>query len=236
MREIEDKLNHFFEIYSIFDTPNFVYWCDQSYKRWLSDCCNGKMSYMDRSGRGDLERIMKGSKSVIVVGKYYGYKQRESGKALFSIGEDYHIQIKRELNEVGMAIKQHNPNARFRAVVDSAPIFEKALAEYGGLGWVGRNSLIINNKMGSFFNIGVLLVDVALEETKRVIIDGCGACRACIEACPMGAIRDDRMVDARCCVSYQTIELPRFAGGESVEINGWRYGCDDCQLACPYNR
>lgn len=179
---------------------------------------------------------MEGSKSVIVVGKYYGNKQRESGKALFSVGEDYHVQIKRELNEVGMAIRQLHPNVRFRAVVDSAPIFEKALAEYGGLGWVGRNSLIINDKMGSFFNIGVLLVDIELEETKGEVSSGCGECRACVEACPMGAIRDDRMVDARNCVSYRTIELTRLTDSDPVEINGWRYGCDDCQLACPYNR
>lgn len=253
MSFIHDKLNDFFPIYAIFDAPNFVYWCSDSYDRWVAEGCYGLMDYMRRDGRGDLERVMKGAKTVVVVGKYYGDKVREDGKALFAVGEDYHVELKRELNCVLDAVRVEFPGARGRAVVDSAPIFEKALANYGGLGWVGRNSLIVNEKLGSWFNIGVLLLDVSLDEVRHKIggdcdtdesgifvsgdvsSGGCGECYRCVEACPMGAIRDDKMIDARNCISYQTIELPRLEGVERREICGWNYGCDLCQMACPYN-
>lgn len=235
MKPILDKLNHFFDIFAIFSPPDSTYWNDNSYQRWLSDGCHGLKSYMAREGRGEIERVFPAAKSVIVVAKSYRDNVRRDGVALFACGEDYHVAIKRELGEVLDVIKREYSGAKGRAVVDTAPIFEKALAHYGGLGWVGRNSLIVNEKLGSYFNIGVLFVDVELEEVRYEVGGSCGDCRACLDGCSMGAIRDDYMIDAKSCISYLNFELPRPTGTKVNPINGWTNCCDDCQICCPYN-
>lgn len=235
MNDIKDKLSNFFDIYAIFDAPTLPYWNVEAFNRWLGEGCNGLMEYMSREGRGELSKVFKDAKSIIVVGKSYKNNIPKDGIALFACAEDYHIAIKRELQEVLEVVQQKFPNAKGRAVVDTAPIFEKALAVRGGLGWAGRNSLVINEHLGSFFNIGVLLLNVSLEKVENLSQGSCGECMECVNACPMNAIRDDRMVDAKACISYKTIELPRLSGGQKVEICGWKHGCDICQLACPFN-
>ncbi|MGB8490164.1 MAG: tRNA epoxyqueuosine(34) reductase QueG [Bacteroidales bacterium] len=210
--------------------------------KWCDSGMNDILGYLSRNieKRTDPSRLLPGTKSVIVTGLSYNTeKQQREGVPVISryaYGSDYHTVIGKKLEAVLDFIKSLAPGASGRCMVDSAPLSEKSWAMEAGLGWQGRNAVIINRKLGSFFFIGVILTDIVLEYDKPFTRDYCGNCRRCMESCPTGAINDDRTIDARRCIANLTIENRR-----PVPVNlaplmeGMVYGCDRCQEVCPWN-
>lgn len=155
--------------------------------------------------------------------------------ARYALGRDYHKVIRGKLRKLATFIEELAPGTSTRACVDSAPIMERDFAHLAGLGWFGKNTMLIDSKRGSWFFIGLLLTSLELPPDPPAL-GGCGTCRACIESCPTGAIIHDHgrwQVDARRCISYQTIE---HVGPLEVDTAGWTFGCDVCQEVCPFNQ
>jgi epoxyqueuosine reductase len=176
--------------------------------------------------------------SAIVVGMDYGGKEPGGPVARYARGDDYHDVMIQRLRRLHRWIEgQVGRDVRGKAYVDTGPILERDLARRAGLGWFGKNTMLINPKIGSFFFLGALFLDLQLDEDEPFPTEHCGTCRRCIDACPTGAIVEERVVDATKCVSYLTIELKgeipealRAGVGERV------YGCDVCQDVCPWNQ
>lgn len=154
----------------------------------------------------------------------------------YALGRDYHKLLRNRLRKLGETIQQHCVALNFRPFVDSAPLLERPLAEKAGIGWTGKHSLILNRDAGSFFFLGELLIDLPLP-IDTPVEENCGRCTACMTTCPTGAIIAPYVVDARRCISYLTIELEGAIPEPLRPLIGNRiYGCDDCQLICPWNR
>ena len=155
----------------------------------------------------------------------------------YALGRDYHKLIRRRLQKLADAIQALIGPFGYRAFVDSAPVMERALANAAGLGWVGKNSMLINRKAGSYFFLGELYTDLPLPVDKPYEQEHCGSCTACLERCPTQAFVGDKILDARRCISYLTIELKGAIPEDLRQPMGNRvFGCDDCQLVCPWNR
>jgi epoxyqueuosine reductase len=212
-------------------------------QRWCLAGMNGSMNYLarDTARRADPALVFPGAKSVIVTGlNYYNdKKQSDPGAPVISryaYGTNYHDVILDKLNALLSHIGTLIPEAHGKAFVDSAPVFEKAWAAKAGLGWPGKHSVLVNRKAGSFFFLGVILTDAELEYDEAEE-DHCGTCTLCIDACPTAAINDNRTIDVRKCISYQTIEQKEPVDEFISEKSGGRvFGCDICQEACPWNR
>lgn len=215
---------------------------------WLESGFQGKMQWMARHGikRSRPAELLPGTLRVISVRMDYlppaTHPQqilRSRSKAYISryaLGRDYHRVIRNRLQKLANRIEQAIGLFGYRAFVDSAPVLEKALAEKAGLGWIGKHSNLLNRQAGSWFFLGELYVDVPLPVDPPAD-NHCGTCQACIEICPTGAIIAPYKVDARLCISYLTIELRGSIPVELRPLLGNRiYGCDDCQLVCPWNR
>ena len=218
---------------------------ERRYRDWLSLGCNSQMGYLERNidKRFSPQLLMPDSCSIIVCG--ISYKSRYSGGyttdseckvASYALNRDYHTTIKQMLNSLAQRLKSAAPEMTYRAFTDSAPLAEKLLAVEAGLGWIGRQSLLINPDYGSFVHLGELLVSEEFDSYDKPLEGvGCGSCRACVESCPTGAILDNRTIDARRCIACRTIE-PCEAESSNVDLNGWIFGCEECQAACPHNR
>ena len=213
-------------------------------KNWCTSGMNAGMSYLARDigKRINPEALVPGAKSLIVTGlNYYtDKKQTEPGVpvlSMYAFGEAYQDVIKRKLGELLVFIRSIKPEADGRPFSDSAPLLEKAWAAEAGIGWQGKHSLVINKKIGSFFFIGALILNIELEYDKPATFDYCGSCRLCIEQCPTAAINEDRTIDARKCIANLTIENRGPIPDEIVpKLGGRVYGCDRCQEVCPWNR
>jgi epoxyqueuosine reductase len=216
--------------------------------RWLENNYHGNMDYMARHGlmRARAKELVEGTLSVISVRMDYLPTDAKFARILknrnhayisrYALGRDYHKLMRKRLKQLGEKIQDHCEIFNYRPFVDSAPILERPLAEKAGLGWVGKHSLLINKQAGSWFFIGELLVDLPLLPDKKPEND-CGSCVACIKICPTQAIVEPYVVDARRCISYLTIELREAIPVEFRPLIGNRiYGCDDCQLICPWNK
>lgn len=213
------------------------------FREWLSDGCQSTLAYMERNAekRFDVLKLVEGAQSVVVCGVAYlsevsrGYPEGCRTKiASYALARDYHITIKEMLSEVAQRLKEYSPNLRFRTFTDTAPLSEKSYARHAGLGWTGRNSLLVTPDHGSMLLLGEIVMDDVVDEYDSPMEGvGCGECRRCVEACPNGAIREDRTVDTRRCISCRTIEP--MASGEAIDLDGWIFGCDRCQSVCPYN-
>ncbi|MBL8060065.1 MAG: tRNA epoxyqueuosine(34) reductase QueG [Chthonomonas sp.] len=212
------------------------------YKQWLDRGHHAEMGYLARQAhlKSSLESVLPGAKSAIVVGMNYAQpnpvRQGFPRIARYALGRDYHRVMRRRLATLAKQIGQSFPEAMFRACVDSAPIFERELANRAGLGWFGKNSMLINSRQGSMFLIGVLLTSAELPYSTPAK-GGCGTCKKCIEACPTGAIvhTDGRWnVDSRKCISFWTIEA-KSAPPPNIHKAGLAFGCDICQEVCPFN-
>src|SRR5689334_2321863 len=206
---------------------------------WIANGYAGDMDYLARGAekRGDTRLPFSGAAHAIVVGMNYGGREPSGSVARYARGDDYHeVMVERLKNlhrwletEVGATIGG-------RPYVDTGPILERELARRAGLGWFGKNTNLINPKLGSFFFIGALFVDLELEADAPFESDRCGTCTRCLDACPTNAFVEPRVLDARRCISYLTIEnkgpIPedlRSSVGELI------YGCDICQEVCPWN-
>lgn len=209
---------------------------------WLKRGYQGKMSYLENyfDKRLDPTLLVPGAKSVISL-LYNYYPERDLAKegelkiAKYAYGEDYHFVVKDKLKILLQEIKNEVGEIHGRAFVDSAPVMERTWAKKSGLGWIGKNSLLLNREMGSFFFIAELIIDVELEYDGPVK-DYCGTCTACMDACPTDAIAEPYVVDGSKCISYFTIELKEEIPAEvQGKFGDWIFGCDICQDVCPWN-
>lgn len=205
----------------------------------------GSMGYMEknRDGRGDVRSWYPEAKSVLLCGFSYAQDVGEppdepgTGKlARYSVLPDYHEELKKRLNGILDWVKVRDNGADGRIFVDSSPLLERLFAAYAGLGWTGKNTMLISSKLGSYFFLAGIALNIELASGKPEA-DRCGSCRRCIEACPTGAFPKERVLDASRCVAYFTIEH-RGAVPEEFRpgIGDWVMGCDVCQEVCPWNR
>lgn len=200
------------------------------------------MSYLENyfDKRLDPTLLVPGAKSVISL-LYNYYPQKDLARegefkiAKYAYGEDYHVVIKKKLKDFMTNMQKVVGDVQGRAFVDSAPVMERAWAQRSGLGWIGKNSLLLNREMGSFFFIAELIIDLPLAYDSAAK-DFCGSCRACIDACPTDAITEPYVVDGSRCISYFTIELKENIPAEvKGKFQNWIFGCDICQDVCPWN-
>lgn len=213
-------------------------------EQWLQENKHAQMGYMARNfdKRLDPRKLFEGCKSVVsVLMNYYPKKNRRNDTfkiSKYAYGEDYHFVMKRKLKTLLEKIKAHlGEEISGRAFVDSAPIMDKSWAERSGLGWIGKNTLLLKKSQGSFFFIGELLLDVALAYDSETTAH-CGNCTRCIDACPTGALEGSHDLNANKCISYLTIELKEAAIPSAFkgDFEDWIFGCDICQDVCPWNR
>lgn len=194
-------------------------------------------NYFDK--RLDPRLLVENARSVVsLLYNYYPEKQQRPDApkiSKYAYGTDYHEVIREKLNEFLQSLKEKIGDVNGRAFVDSAPVLDKAWAKKGGLGWIGKNSNLINKQNGSFFFIAELIIDLELEYDGPVK-DYCGTCTRCIDACPTGAIVEPYQVDGSKCISYFTIELKEAIPVEfQNKMDNWAFGCDVCQDVCPWN-
>ena len=211
-------------------------------ENWLNKNHHGQMTYMENhfDKRLNPTLLVDDCKSVIsLLLNYYPaeHQNPDSFKiSKYAYGQDYHFVIKQKLNELLQSIQTEIGAVSGRAFVDSAPVLDKAWAAKSGLGWIGKNSNLITQKVGSFYFIAELLVDLDLNYDFATT-DHCGSCTACIDACPTAAIAAPYVVDGSKCISYFTIELKENIPTEMKgKFNDWVFGCDVCQDVCPWNR
>ena len=211
-----------------------------AFVRWLNNGYAGEMGYLARGAdkRRDARLPFEGMRSAIVVGLNYGGRQSPGPIARYARGEDYHDVMLDRLEALHRWM-EHELRApvRGRAYVDTGPVLERDLAQQAGLGWIGKNTMLINPTRGSFFFLGALLVEAALEPDAPFEADRCGSCTRCLDACPTEAFVAPRIMDARRCISYLTIEHRSEIPRELHPMMGdLLYGCDICQDVCPWNQ
>ena len=215
----------------------------KDFKSWLQDERHGSMRYMEQhfEKRMNPGMLVEGSRSVVVVAlNYFPDKQPKADNpkiARFAYGQDYHGFIRGKLNLLLENLRKEGVPVKGRAFSDSAPILERYWAVEAGLGWIGKNRLLIVPGMGSYLLLGVLLLDLELEYDTPMS-GRCGNCTRCLQGCPTQAL-DNRGLDAKKCLSYLTIEKKGdFSPDEQERVsqNDWIFGCDRCQEVCPWNR
>jgi len=229
------------------------------YDAWLESDYHGEMAYLARDDarqrRSEPATSFPRARSIVVVGHEYGNqlhmsaqdgsRDGQSGNAViarYAGGNDYHSVIPKRLQRLlAWLDEETGREVRGRVLVDTAPVLERELARRAGVGWFGRNTMLIHPERGSYFLLGLLMVDLELEPTEPFSLEHCGTCRACLDACPTGALlgRDEvgaPVIDARRCISYLTIELKGPIPAEYRAAIGNRvFGCDICQEVCPWN-
>ncbi len=212
-------------------------------EHWLAQKYHGEMHYMENhfDKRLDPRLLVPGAKTVISLSyNYYTEKKQPEAApkiAKYAYGTDYHFVVKDKLQILLQKMQAHFGNIEGRCFTDSAPILEHAWAKRSGLGWVGKHSLLINKKQGSFFFLAEIIVDVEMEYDVQIATNHCGTCTACIDACPTDAIVGNKIIDGSKCISYLTIELKDALPTEfKNKLEDWMFGCDICQDICPWNR
>jgi epoxyqueuosine reductase len=210
-----------------------------AFERWLDRGFDGEMTYLGRGRdkRANARLPFPGARSAIVVAMSYGGAEPSGPVARYARGDDYHDVMVDRLGALHRWIEQAiDREVRGKAYVDTGPILERDLARRAGLGWFGKNTNLINPALGSFFFLGALLVDLALEVDAPFAADRCGTCTRCLDACPTTALVEPRVLDATRCISYLTIELKGAIPEPLREpIGDLLYGCDICQEVCPWN-
>jgi epoxyqueuosine reductase len=216
---------------------------------WLDAGHAGEMNYMHvhREARRHPRAVFSAVRSVVMVGMNYAPRQsstanRTSGPfrgrvARYARGADYHRVLRERLKQLGAWLRRQRPEAWGRVVVDTAPLLERDFARRAGLGWFGKNTMLLNKRLGSWFVLGALLVDIDLEASPPHEASHCGTCTACLDACPTNAFVEPGLLDSRRCISYLTIELKTPVPAEQrTWLGDWLFGCDVCQEVCPWNR
>ena len=216
---------------------------EDTLQQWLDSGYQGSMTYLENyfEKRLDPTLLVPGTKSVISLMYNYFPEAELSNStyklAKYAFGKDYHHVIKKRMNELTSFIESLYNEVSYRVFVDSAPLMERQWAAKSGLGWIGKNTLLINKEKGSFFFLAEIVLDKELHYDGP-IKDYCGSCTACLDACPTDAFEAPYVLNASKCISYQTIELkdasidPSFKG----QFDNWMFGCDICQDVCPWNR
>lgn len=218
-------------------------------QKWLDAGYHGTMDYLEKHGmlRARPDELVPGTLSVIsarmdyLPGDTSAAERLADGEAAYisryALGRDYHKMMRKRLQKLAERIAEAVGPFGYRVFVDSAPLLEKALARNAGLGWIGKNTLVINRKAGSWFFLGEILLDFPLPANQEQSRNHCGTCSACLEICPTQAFVTANTLDARRCISYLTIEYKGSIDPELRPLMGNRvFGCDDCQLVCPWNR
>jgi epoxyqueuosine reductase len=218
---------------------------EEPLRKWLKNGFHGEMSYMERSPERRLDPglVLEGARTVVSLLYPYPHKVAVAAEnrnlgivARYALGKDYHLVLEKKLKRLLAGIREAYPQVRGRCYVDSGPVSETYWAWKGGLGWIGRNSLLISREFGSWFFLSDILLNAEIEPDAEGI-DFCGTCTACVDACPTGAIVESGTVDARKCISYLTIEHRSEIPSALGEKMGNRiFGCDICQEVCPWNR
>ncbi len=215
------------------------------YLEWLEQGREAGMSYLKRQAEAKQHprHVLEGARSVIVVGMIYGRRQtkpigrNEAKVARYARGTDYHEVLWRRLESLLDWLKLEQPGVVGRAVCDTAPLLERDFARLAGLGWIGKNTCLIDRKAGSFTVLGSLLVDIELAYDEPLETNHCGSCTRCLVACPTDAFDGPYVLDARKCISYWTIEHKGpIPDGPAGALGDWVFGCDICQDVCPWNR
>jgi epoxyqueuosine reductase len=213
------------------------------YQRWLEADRHGTMGYLAtdraRARRANPRTVLPSCRSILVVGLRHALPAEAAGPriAAYAVGADYHEVILPRLEQVMDFLRPLvDPSFHYRLYTDTGPILERELAQRAGLGWIGKNTCLISPQHGSYFLLGEAFLSEPLESDDPIRIDHCGSCTRCLEACPTDCILPDRTLDARRCISYQTIEN---RGSIPIElrpaIGDWLFGCDICQQVCPWN-
>ena len=222
---------------------------DQRYlEKWLEKDYHGEMKYMEKHGkkRSQPAELVEGTKRIISLSmnylpeNYNGLELLKEDKKAFvsgyARGRDYHKIMRSRLKKLVSKIKVHSSHEN-RVFVDSAPVLEKALAQKAGLGWIGKNTLLLNKNAGSYFFLGEIYTDLELPIDEPEIVNHCGSCTSCMDVCPTKAFEGPNQLDARKCISYLTIEYKGSIKEELRPMMGNRiFGCDDCQIFCPWNK
>ena len=210
-------------------------------QEWLDNGCAGEMRYMHNNlhlRANPCELLPEAKSMIMVLMNYYPHEWQPKDKpqiAAYAYGNDYHHIVKSKLTQLAEAIDKVAPH-KYAVFCDSAPVLERYWAARAGLGWIGRNGMLVNPHFGTFTFIGTLITSLELEPSKEME-NRCGTCHKCVDACPTKAILENRTIDARRCLSYQTIEKKGDIDAEFINAAGnTLYGCDRCQLACPWNR
>ncbi|MBK9005839.1 MAG: tRNA epoxyqueuosine(34) reductase QueG [Anaerolineae bacterium] len=219
-----------------------------TFEHWLAQGLHGSMNYLAteraRICRADPREILPECKSILVLATAYpspsgrGQGEGEIQVASYARGEDYHNILPARMAELVRFIEEQVARPiKNRYYTDTGPILERDLAQRAGIGWIGKNSCLINPKQGSYFFISEIFLDLELEPDSPFVTDHCGTCARCISACPTDCILPNRTLDATRCISYLTIELKDDIPVELREkIGNWVFGCDICQMVCPWNR
>lgn len=212
---------------------------------WLARGHAGTMTYLNRQAekRKDPRLVMPGAKTAVVTLTNYFHgprvpnpETRTLGTAQYAWSSDYHDVLGERLEQLAATVRLVAPGSHTRCYVDAGPVPERELAQLAGLGWIGKNMMLIHPEIGSFTFIGVVLTDAALEPDAPFESDRCGTCRRCLDACPTQAFVGPRDLDARACISYLTIEhRGEFSHAERAQVGDWLFGCDVCQDVCPWN-
>lgn len=215
------------------------------FEHWLDRGYGGAMRYLEnrRTAYAHPRFVLEGVRSLVVLLQSYRTVEAAPAKpgqgrvARYAWNADYHDVIHERLHRLCDFVRREHPTARVRGVVDSAPLLEREFAQRAGLGWIGKNTLLLNRERGSWFFLAVLLTDLELTIDASAETDHCGTCTACLDACPTAAFVAPYVLDARRCISYTTIELRDAIPPELRAAHGdWVFGCDVCQDVCPWNR
>jgi epoxyqueuosine reductase len=215
------------------------------FDEWLSSGYAGQMHYLAdrREAYADPKNVLDGARSIVMLAMNYRTAEPAAPSAgqgrisRYAWGDaDYHDLIRERLNELADHLRECAPGAKVRGVVDTAPLLEREFAQLAGLGWTGKNTLLINCQQGSWFFLAALITDIELAYDTAHETDHCGTCRACLDACPTNAFPQPYVLDASRCISYLTIELREAVPTElRPGIGDWLFGCDVCQDVCPWN-
>jgi epoxyqueuosine reductase len=238
-----------FHAASIVDLTNSDSEFEKFYKQWLQKGYHGEMTYMEKNAqqRFKPDMLLEKAKSAIVVLASYNHPVPKLNSrykvSRYALGVDYHFVVKQKLNDLLEFLKTVYPEINGRAFTDSAPIPERYLAAKAGLGFIGKNGMLINESLGSFTFLGVLYLDAPLENHNSFntgkalpeMFSQCAGCDLCLRACPNGAIIEPGIVDSNKCISYKTIEYKGDLN-KSDKLVGYIFGCDICQNVCPFNK
>lgn len=215
------------------------------FHEWLAAGYAGEMHYLsDRRAAYEHPRsVLDGARSLLLLATNYrtappaAIQPGQGRVSRYAWGDDYHDLIHDRLRQLAAYLRQLAPDARARGVVDTAPLLEREFAQLAGMGWIGKNTLLLNRQLGSWFFLAALITDLELSYDEPMGVDHCGTCRACLDACPTQAFVSPYVLDSRRCISYLTIEL-RGAVPEPLRtgMGDWLFGCDVCQEVCPWNR